>query len=151
LVKLTGITHAGLNASSEGELKVWYDHVSAEQVNVFNPQMDIVLKVIQCHLWGKINPDIGYEWVELDSPTDKELSEMRDADAKADSSYLDKGVIGKKEVRQRLRKSATSGYSFLVSDEPPDDAKELVDKESEAAAAAGKGKPGEKPAGKGDK
>jgi phage-related protein (TIGR01555 family) len=155
LVKLTGITPAGLNASSEGELKVWYDHVSAEQVNGYNPNMDIIMKVMQCHLWGKIDPKIGYQWVELDSPTDKELSEMRSADAKADSAYLDKGVVGKKEVRQRLRKSATSGYSFLESDEPPEDAKELVDKEAEAGggdAPFGKGKPGDKPGGKiGDK
>lgn len=148
LVKLTGITPAGLNASSEGELKVWYDHVSAEQVNVFNPQMDIVMKIMQCHLWGKIDEKIGYEWVKLDSPTDKELGEMRSSDAKADSAYLDKGVVGKKEVRQRLRKSATSGYSFLTSDEPPEDAEELVDKEAAAGGEeggfGGKGKPGAK-------
>jgi phage-related protein (TIGR01555 family) len=152
LVKLTGITPAGLNASSEGELKVWYDHVSAEQVNEFNPNMDIVLKVIQCHLWGKINPKIGYQWVKLDSPTDKELSDMRSADSKADSTYLDKGVVGKKEVRQRLRKSSTSGYSFLTSDDPPEDAKELVDKEAEQGGGEGGfgKKPGDKPAKKGD-
>jgi phage-related protein (TIGR01555 family) len=153
LVKLTGITPSGLNASSEGELKVWYDHIAAEQVNIFNPQMDIILKIMQCHLWGKINPNIGYQWVELDSPTDKELSEMRKADADADSAYLDKGIVGKKEVRQRLRKSATSGYSFLTSDEPPDDAEEIVDKEAkqngEGGFGKGKGKPGDKPGGKG--
>lgn len=153
LVKLTGITPAGLNASSEGELKVWYDHVAAEQVNEFNPNMDIILKIMQCHLWGKIDPKIGYQWVELDSPTDKELSEMRKSDAQADGTYLDKGIVGKKEVRQRLRKSATSGYSFLENDEPPEDAAEIVDKESKGEpgdAFGGKGKPGSKPVSKGD-
>jgi phage-related protein (TIGR01555 family) len=154
LVKLTGISPAGLNASSEGELKVWYDHIAASQVTEFNPNMDIILKIIQCHLWGKIDPNIGYQWVELDSPTDKELSEMRKGDAQADGVYLDKGIVGKKEVRQRLRKSATSGYSFLENDEPPEDAEELVDKETapgeEGGAFGGKGKkPGQKPGDKG--
>lgn len=154
LVKLTGITPAGLNASSEGEIKVWYDHVGSEQVNTFGPNMDIVLKIIQCHLWGKINPNIGYKWCELDSPTDKELAEMRKSDAQADGTYLDKGIVGKKEVRQRLRKSKVSGYDFLTSDEPPEDAEELVNKEGqggEEGGAFGKGKPGDKkkPDGKG--
>lgn len=144
LVKLTGITPAGLNASSEGELKVWYDHVSAEQVNAFNPHMDVVMKIMQCHLWGKIEEGIGYEWVKLDSPTDKELAEMRKADADADGGYLDKGIIGKKEVRQRLRKSATSGYSFLTSDDPPEDAKELTLAPPGGEGGFGKSKPGEK-------
>jgi len=116
--------------------------------------MDIILKIMQCHLWGKIDPKIGYQWIDLDSPTDKELAEMRTADGKADATYLDKGVVGKKEVRQRLRKSSTSGYSFLESDEPPDDAAEIVDKEAkgeEGGAFGGKGKkPGDKSGGKGE-
>lgn len=148
LVKLTGITPAGLNASSEGEIKVWYDHVAAEQVSVFNPPMDIVLKIVQCHLWGKIDEKIGYRWCELDSPTDKELAEIRKADSDADGAYLDRGLIGKTEARQRLRMSPTSGYNFLTSDEPPEDA-EVKQEAPPGGGAVGGGKPGNKDVSKG--
>jgi hypothetical protein len=113
--------------------------------------MDIVLRIVQCHLWGRINPKIGYVWRDLDSPTDKELSEMRKSDAQADGTYLDKGIVGKKEVRQRLRKSPTSGYDFLESDEPPEDAEEIVNKESKQEGEGGFGKPAGKKKPDGDK
>jgi uncharacterized protein len=126
LVKLTGISPAGLNASSEGEIKVFYDFIEAEQEDLYNHNMDIVLKVVQCHLWGKIDPAIHFKWKKLDSPTDAELAKIRTADSNSAKAYLDAGVISKTEERRRLRLSADSGYEFLESDDPPADAKEAT-------------------------
>lgn len=126
LVKLTGISPAGLNASSEGEIKVFYDFIEAEQEDLYNKNMEVVLKVVQCHLWGKINPNIHFVWKKLDSPTDEVLAKIRSADSTSGKAYLDLGVISKTEQRRRLRQSPESGYSFLESDEPPADAKEAV-------------------------
>lgn len=119
LVKLTGITPAGLNANSDGEIKVWYDWVASEQENEFDPHLQTCLKLVQLHLWGKVDPKIKVEWVPLDSPTDKDLAVMRKDDAAAGKAYVDTGVISADEERQRLRNDPNSGYTFLTGDAPP--------------------------------
>lgn len=118
LVKLTGITPSGLNASSDGEIKVFYDFVSAEQKDFLSGHLRTVLKVLQLHLWGKVNPKINFEWVRLDSPTDKEESEMRKADGDRDAAYVTNAIVSPDEVRQRLRNEKTSGYAFLTGPAP---------------------------------
>lgn len=118
LVKLTGITPDGLNASSEGEIKVFYDFIASEQENLFTAHLTTVLRIVQLHLWGKVDPDIGFEWVPLDSPSDKEESEMRKADGDRDTSYVGAGIVSPEEVRERLRTDPNSGYTFIEGDAP---------------------------------
>lgn len=118
LVKLTGVTPSGLNASPDGEIQVFYDYVGAEQKDFMNGHLITVLKVLQLHLWGKVNPKISHEWVRLDSPTDKEESEMRKADADRDGTYVTNAVVSADEVRQRLRNDKKSGYTFLTGPAP---------------------------------
>lgn len=127
LVKLNGITPGGLNASSEGEIKVWYDWVASEQQDVLTPHLHTILKVIQLHLWGKVDPNIRFEWVPLDTPTDKEESEMRKADADRDAVYITNGVLAPDEARERLRNDPKSGYAFITGDAP----EPLLEKEHE--------------------
>ncbi len=119
LVKMTGATPDGLNASSEGEIKVFYDRVAAEQINVADPHVRQISRMVQLHLWGKVDENIKYVWVPLDTPTDKEESEMRKADGDRDTSYVGAGIVSPEEVRQRLRTDPNSGYTFIVPEEVP--------------------------------
>lgn len=132
LIKLTGSTPAGLNATGEGEIKVLYDHVHAAQENFFEPNLTGFLKLIQLHLWGKINPKIKLQFVPLDTPTDKELSEKRKSDGATDTAYVNAAVVSPDEVRERLRNDPTSGYGFLTGDAPtpPMDAEHQLGEES---------------------
>jgi phage-related protein (TIGR01555 family) len=118
LVKLTGVTPAGLNASSDGEIKVWYDYVGGRQKDYAGGHLKTVYKILQLHLWGKVNPKISFEWTRLDSPTDKEESEMRKADSDRDGTYVSNAVVSPDEVRQRLRNDKNSGYTFLQGPAP---------------------------------
>jgi hypothetical protein len=127
LVKLTGTSPAGLNASSEGEIKVFYDYVKSIQQSFFNRHLTTVLRVIQLHLFGKVDPTIKYIWVPLDSPTDKEESEMRKADGDRDSGYVNAGIVYQDEVSERLRNDKRSGYSFLKGSAPPPPAEQDAD------------------------
>ena len=119
LVKLFGITPTGLNASSEGEIKTFYDFIRAMQENVFGPNIDIVLKLIQLHLFGEVDDAIGYEWVKLDEPTTKEAAEERKTDADRDAVYMESGVVSPEEVREKLSSDPNSGYSNLSMDDMP--------------------------------
>lgn len=119
LVKLIGKSPQGLNASSEGEIVVFYDYVSSRQQRDFGPHLKTVLRVLQLHLFGEIDDAIGFEWVPLSAPTVKELAEIRKADAETDAALIDKGVISPEEARQRVAADPNSGYNNL-SGPPPE-------------------------------
>jgi uncharacterized protein len=118
LVKLTGITPSGLNASSEGEIQVWYDRVGAMQGRLFQPNLQILLNAIQCSLFGAIDDDLVIHWVTLDEPTEKELSEIRKSDADMDAGYINAGVVSPDEARARLQSDPDSGYTNLTGPAP---------------------------------
>lgn len=118
LVKLTGITPDGLNASSEGEIQVWYDWIRSYQIAFYAKHLKHVLDILQLHLFGKIDESIGFEFKPLSSPTIKELSEIRKANAETDATYVDKGVISPEEVRERVSSDPESGYNNLTGPAP---------------------------------
>lgn len=118
LVKLTGITPAGLNADSEGEIQVWYDWIRSYQIAFYAKHLKHVIDVIQLHLFGSIDESIGFEFKPLSSPTVKELSEIRKANAETDATYIDKGVIAPEEVRERVSSDPQSGYDNLTGEAP---------------------------------
>jgi phage-related protein (TIGR01555 family) len=135
LVKLTGITPSGLNASSEGELKVWYDYCDAYRIDFYDTHLTTILRLLQLDLWGAIDENITYNWQPLDTPTEAELSKMRHQDSQADAVYLNpqSPVVSPDEVRTRLRNAKASGYDQLTGNAPE------PKKEPEPAGA---GKPG---------
>lgn len=141
LVKLTGITPSGLNASSEGELKVFYDFIAACQQDLFDDNLKTVIRILQCHLWGAIDENITYRWRKMDAATEAEEADMRYKDAQAAAVYLNPlcPVISADEQRQRLQKSAHSGYGFLQGKAPEPQKPEVPD-----------GNEGQKPGGKKD-
>lgn len=118
LVKLLGVSPAGLNATPEGEIKVYYDYIHSEQEAVLDDLVTILLVVSQWHLFGSYDPDIVYEWVQMEEPTQKELSEIRTADAAAGGQYIANGVISNEEERERLQSDPQSGYNNLNGPAP---------------------------------
>jgi len=118
-VILTGISPSGLNASSEGEIRMFYDWVSAQQEAYYRDPIDVILKVVQLHLFGEIDHDIGFAFIPLYQLTKKEEAEINDLNSKVDSLYVIHGVLSPEEIRNRLAKDLDSGYMGLdVSDIP---------------------------------
>lgn len=58
LVKLFGITPNGLNASSAGEIRVFYDEIAAFQEAHMRPVLSRLLTLIQLNLWGETDPTL---------------------------------------------------------------------------------------------
>ena len=124
LVKLLGITPQGLNASSEGEIAVYYDYIRAMQENLLRDPLDKLLKLVQLHLFGKVNDNITFDFVPLQQMTEAELSTIRKSDTDRDVAYIQAGVVSAEEVRGRLASEPDSGYNGIdVEDVPemPDD------------------------------
>lgn len=118
LVKLTGASPDGLNASSEGEIQVWYDWIRAYQIFFYGPHLKHILDLVQIHEFGNIDPAISFTWAPLTQPTLKERAEISKLKAETDATYVDKGVISPDEVRERVSSDPESGYNNLSGPAP---------------------------------
>ena len=125
LIVLLGITPSGLNASSEGELRAWYDHVSGYQANSLTPLIQNVLRIVQLSLFGKIDESIYFEWEQLHELTALEDAQRQKFEADTDAVYIDTQVVTPEQVAARLNNDLTSMYSGTIVagdiDDLPDD------------------------------
>jgi hypothetical protein len=120
LVKMTGITPKGLNASSDGEIQVWYDHISGNQISQYKHHLELIIDVIQLHLYGEIDKSIKANFNALKEMTDLEKAQIGSINANKNSAYLDRGVVSVEEGRQFVVDDPYSGYSGIdVEDIPP--------------------------------
>lgn len=110
---LTGISPSGLNASSEGEIRTFYDWVAAQQTAYWREPLETILKVVQLSLFGEIDPNIGINFIPLFQMTPKEEAEIRLSDMQAGTGYINAGVIDPMEERERLAQDPLSGYQGL--------------------------------------
>jgi phage-related protein (TIGR01555 family) len=110
---LTGISPSGLNASSEGEIKTFFDWISAQQEAYWRKPVDTIFKVLQLSMYGEIDPDITFSFDPLYQMTPKELAEIRTADSTTAGNYIDRGVLDPSEVREKLARDSESGYQGL--------------------------------------
>jgi phage-related protein (TIGR01555 family) len=116
---LFGITPQGLNASSEGEIRIWEKWVSAYQRAFFGRGLGTVIDMAQLSLYGAVDPDISYEFVPLREMSEKEEAEIRKFEAETEAIYVDMGAVGNDEVRTRLATDPTSIYAGLDVDRMP--------------------------------
>lgn len=119
LVVFFGVTPTGLNASSEGEIRTWYDYIKDRQEALFRPNLSKVIEIIQLSLFGKTYPAIDFDFVDLWQPNAVEIEQARKTRAETDQTYFDMGVISAEEIRSELSNDADSGYTGLP-DVPPD-------------------------------
>ena len=110
---LTGISPSGMNASSDGEIRVFYDWISSQQEVHLRPILDVLIKIIQLDLFGVVDDDIEFTFNPLWSMNEKEQSEIRTANANADQVYISNGVLSPDEVRERLATDKESIYQGL--------------------------------------
>lgn len=117
---LTGISPSGLNASSEGEIRAFYDWVSAQQEAHWRHPLETCIHLIMLDLWGEIDPTITFEFCPLWQVSAMEQANIRKADADTTAVLIDRGVISQEEARENLASNPDSGYSGIdVSDLPP--------------------------------
>jgi phage-related protein (TIGR01555 family) len=119
LVKLLGITPSGLNASSEGEIEVFYDFVRAQQESMLTDALVLALKVMQLSLFGQIYDGISFEYQSLDQETPEQAATTQKTKVETGAALIDAGVISAEEERARIASDPDSGYNGLDADEVP--------------------------------
>lgn len=116
---LTGISPSGLNASSEGEIRAFYDWLSGIQESFYKPPIKVMIDLLMLHLWGEIDPTITFEFCPLWQTSEMDKSTIRVNNANADTAYINASVVSQEEVREKISKDVDSGYSRIdVSDVP---------------------------------
>lgn len=139
LVKYTGISPAGLNASSDGEIRVFYDREHAYQEYFFDPHLSTVFKLVQLDLWGEIDEDLYYVFRPLVELDDRAKAEVKKIQADTSKTLVDGSIISQEEARKPLADDPDQSYGDLDPEDVPEvempeegNVKERVD-ESEVA------------------
>lgn len=112
LVYLTGITPSGLNASSDGEVRVFEDWCGAQQEG-YTPHISRIINLIQLSLFDEIDPEIGFRWLPLHTQSENDLANARKTDSDTDIAYINAGVLFPSEVRDTLAAEEDSRYSGI--------------------------------------
>lgn len=120
LVKYTGISPSGLNATSEFELEVYDDTMGAYQARFMDPNLRTVIRFEMLSLWGEIDPEITHRWEPLRQMTEKERGEKQKADSERDKNYVDLSAISPAEVRKRIINDPDLPYTGLDPDDLPE-------------------------------
>ena len=120
LVKLLGTSPAGLNASSEGEIRVFYDTIAAFQEQFFRPHLTRVINFAMINLWGKVDPEITFSFEPLWSLDEKALAEVRKTEAETDDILVNGvGSLHPEESRRRIAGDSDTPYGSIdVNDMP---------------------------------
>jgi phage-related protein (TIGR01555 family) len=113
LVKLLGISPAGLNASSEGEIRTFYDMIHAYQEKFFGTHLRTVIDLIQLSEFGDVDEDIHVSFEPLWSLDEKEAAEVRLVEAQTDQVLIDASIILPEEARKRVASDNDTVYQGL--------------------------------------
>lgn len=123
-----GISPGGLNATGEGDMRNYYDHVESKANKILRKPLDKIIDLLQLNLFGKIDPAIKAEFCPLSDEDDsqRELTQKTKADRLV--VLVQGGIIGEDEARQVLSDDPASDLSFIVPadvPEPPEGAGEF--------------------------
>lgn len=112
-VVMTGISPSGFGNVAEGEIRVWYDWIKAQQEAHYRKPIRRMLDIVELSMFGEIDPDIDFEFNPLYQMTEEQISVVRNNDSIRAGNYIDRGVIDAQEERERLARDKASGYSGI--------------------------------------
>jgi phage-related protein (TIGR01555 family) len=119
-----GIQPQGLNASSDSEIRVFYDFEHGMQEHIVRPPLAKIIDMIQISEFGSIDPTITFDFVPLWEQTEVERSTIRKTRADTAAVYIADGVLDPAEERARLAAEEDGDYDGLdlsVMPEPPEE------------------------------
>jgi len=117
---LNGIQPMGLNASSEGQIRVFYDWINSCQEHLFRDNLQTVVNFIQLSIFGDVDQDIEFIFNDLEGLSDDEVATMELTKAQTHTLYVDMGAVDPTEVRQALSADQASPYNGLDPDAIPE-------------------------------
>lgn len=110
-----GRSPAGLNATGDSDLTIWYDSIKSETQTVKLTPRVLRLYRILARIAGVDPARVGVKWAPLSQPSDKERAETRKIVADTDKVMIDAGVLDPLEVRiARYGGTDYDGFSLQI-------------------------------------
>jgi len=99
---LFGQSPAGLQATGQSDIRIYYDKVSANQETEYRPNLErlswLLMKQIEGPSKGQVPEDWALTFPELWQPTAKETAETRKINAETDNIYITNNALTADEV-----------------------------------------------------
>lgn len=116
LIKLLGVEPTGLNASSEGGIRVFYDSIHAYQERLFSQPLRKTLDLVMLSEFGEIDESIGFTFEPLWQMSDAEKADV--ALKKTQALMLAEPNLPADTVMRELREMADgTGMFGQITDE----------------------------------
>jgi phage-related protein (TIGR01555 family) len=119
VVKTLGLSPKGFNATGEIDLRNYYDRVRGLQSEQLQPALETILKIMQLHVYGKIDNTIGFTFLPLSEDDRLIKANIQKTLADTAAVYLDRGVVSQEEVRDNLIDDPESGFDDIKADDVP--------------------------------
>jgi phage-related protein (TIGR01555 family) len=120
IVKFFGNQPSGLNADSEGVIRMWYDDVRAMQEARNREIIQRIIELCEIELWGEIIDDIVFEFNGLWQLDDAGKAAIQKTRADARAVDISAGIITQQDGRRAALADKDSQYTGLdLSQELP--------------------------------
>lgn len=100
--RFLGESAKGLNATGEGDIRNYYDAISAKQEADLAPQLRLLDEILMRHVFGHRPPDWYSEFNPLWTVSDMDRASIDKIEAETDLAYLDAGVVQPQHVAKKL-------------------------------------------------
>lgn len=118
--KYFGDLPKGLNASSEGTNRIYYDKIQSLNEKICSDNVEKVIKILQLNRYGEIDDNISFQFAPLWEMDERERAEINKVKADTAAVYLDRGALSAEEVRGALADNPDSGFSNIDVDDIPE-------------------------------
>lgn len=119
LVRLFGQSPAGLSATGESDIRMYYDHINAQQESRLRPGMDRLLKVMWQSTFGKPAPkDLEFTFVPLWQMSAMDKATIAKSNTETILGAEEQGIVSRQSAMKELRDmSGETGLFSNITDE----------------------------------
>lgn len=91
--RLLGKSPDGMNATGDGDLRNYYDNITAQQKLELSPIVDPFFDFLIRSTFGTRDPSIWYKWSPLYTLSEKESAEIEKIYAEVITAYVNSGIV----------------------------------------------------------
>lgn len=126
LVRLFGQSPAGLSATGESDIRMYYDNIKAQQEAKLRAPFEVLLKVLWRSVFGKPSPkDLEFEFTPLWQMTPTDKANNAKTNAETVTGVFEAGLVSQKVAMTELKgSSGDTGIFSAITQEDIDQAEE---------------------------
>lgn len=126
LVRLFGQSPAGLNATGESDIRMYYDNINAQQEASLRNPWEVLLKVLWRSVYGRPSPkDLEFSFVPLWQMSALDKAVIAKSNTESVIGAFEATLTSRKTAMKELRESSgDTGLFSNISDEEIDEAEE---------------------------